>query len=108
MGPRAGLDGRKSRPHRDSIPDLPARSSVAIPTELPGPLARIYWINILVPLHLKQLHATEKEPYLILQPESESHYTVASGVSRRPCRMSLKSHKEKFNLLTEFDYKYSY
>ena len=28
----------KSRPHRDSIPDRPARSSVAIPTELPGPL----------------------------------------------------------------------
>ena len=26
--------GGKSRPHRDSIPD---RSSVAIPTELPGP-----------------------------------------------------------------------
>ena len=27
MGPRAGLDGRgKSRPHRDSIPDRPARS----------------------------------------------------------------------------------
>ena len=29
--------GGKSRPHRDSIPDFPARSSVAIPTELPGP-----------------------------------------------------------------------
>ena len=29
--------GGKSRPHRDSIPDLPARSSVAIPTKLPGP-----------------------------------------------------------------------
>ena len=27
----------KSRPHRDSIPDRPARSSIAIPTELPGP-----------------------------------------------------------------------
>jgi len=26
----------KSRPHRDSIPDRPARSSVAIPTELPS------------------------------------------------------------------------
>ena len=26
VGPRAGLDGRKSRPHRDSIPDRPARS----------------------------------------------------------------------------------
>ena len=29
--------GGKSRPHRDSIPDRPARGSVAIPTELPGP-----------------------------------------------------------------------
>jgi len=29
--------GGKSRPHRDSIPDRPARSSAAIPTELPGP-----------------------------------------------------------------------
>ena len=29
--------GGKSRPHRDSIPDRPARSSVAIPTEQPGP-----------------------------------------------------------------------
>ena len=29
--------GGKSRPHLDSIPDCPSRSSVAIPTELPGP-----------------------------------------------------------------------
>ena len=29
--------GGKSRPYWDSIPDRPARSSVAIPTELPGP-----------------------------------------------------------------------
>jgi hypothetical protein len=30
--------GGKSRPYWDSIPDRPARSSLAIPTELPGPL----------------------------------------------------------------------
>ena len=29
--------GGKSRPHRDSIPDRPARSQSHIPTELPGP-----------------------------------------------------------------------
>ena len=29
--------GGKSRLHRDSIPDLAVRSSVAMPTELPGP-----------------------------------------------------------------------
>ena len=34
--------GGTSRPHRDSIPDRPARSSVAIPTELPGPKLYIY------------------------------------------------------------------
>ena len=28
----------KSRPHRDLIPDLPAHSSVAIPTELTAPI----------------------------------------------------------------------
>jgi len=32
VGPRAGLEGEKSRPHRNSIPNRPARSSVAIPT----------------------------------------------------------------------------
>ena len=38
MGPRAGLDVRKiSPPTGIRSPDRPARSSVAIPTELPGP-----------------------------------------------------------------------
>ena len=27
MGPRAGLEGENSRPHRDSIPDRPALAS---------------------------------------------------------------------------------
>ena len=34
--------GGKSRPHWHSIPDRPARSSVAIPTELPGPTSQGY------------------------------------------------------------------
>jgi len=39
--------GGKSRPHRDSIPDRPAHSSVAIPTELPGPQINVrYSVNI--------------------------------------------------------------
>jgi len=38
--------GGKSRPHRDSIPDRPVRSSVVIPTELPGPLlCLLVWIK---------------------------------------------------------------
>ena len=35
----------KSRPHRDSIPDRPARSSVAIPTELPGPHLNVQYLD---------------------------------------------------------------
>ena len=36
----------KSRPHRDSIPDLPARSAVAIPTELLVPWIAKYYVEI--------------------------------------------------------------
>ena len=38
LGGPQGRSGRaeRSRPNRDSIPDRPASSSVAIPTELPG------------------------------------------------------------------------
>ena len=32
----------KSRPQQDSIPDRPARSSVAIPTEVTGPLPEMF------------------------------------------------------------------
>jgi len=38
--------GGKSRPRRDSIPDRPACSSVAIPTELPDP--RLWLINLII------------------------------------------------------------
>ena len=41
VGPRAGLDGRKISPHRDSIPGPSSPKSVAIPTELPGPLTKL-------------------------------------------------------------------
>ena len=34
--------GGKSRPHRDSIPVRPARSSVTVPTELPDPYIWLY------------------------------------------------------------------
>jgi len=47
--------GAKSRPHWDSIPDCPVRSSVAIPTELPGPLTemstRIISWEVKAPVH---------------------------------------------------------
>ena len=37
MGPGSVWTGGDSRPHRVSIPDRPAHSLFAIPTELPGP-----------------------------------------------------------------------
>ena len=43
--------GGKSRPHRDSIPDRPARSPVAIPTELPGPQS-VYIVLVTLCLHM--------------------------------------------------------
>ena len=46
MGPRVGLDGRKFLPPPPGIrsPDRPARSSVVISTELPGPLILLtFW-----------------------------------------------------------------
>ena len=60
VGPRAGLNGRKiSPPTGIRSPDRPARSSVAIPTELPGPLDTWYWIrncllNVLVIICMKK------------------------------------------------------
>ena len=43
--------GGKSLPHGDSIPDRPVRSSVALPTELPGPqtylkFSKLFWRSI--------------------------------------------------------------
>ena len=40
--------GGKSRPNRDSIPVCPTRSSVAIPTELPGPITVSLFFLIIV------------------------------------------------------------
>jgi hypothetical protein len=40
VGPRASMDSGKSRPTGIRSPDCPARSSVAIPTELPGPKSK--------------------------------------------------------------------
>ena len=47
--------GGKSRPHRDSIPDRPARSSVAIPTELPGPRLRMGYVQTPIVLQIKEV-----------------------------------------------------
>ena len=43
--------GGKSRPYRHSIPDRPTRSSVAIPTELPGPFCGQWQAKIMSSKH---------------------------------------------------------
>ena len=49
MGPRASLDGRKFSLHRDSIlRTVHPGSSVAIPTELPGPQERPFSTKIIM------------------------------------------------------------
>jgi len=64
LAPGPVWTGGNSRPHRDSIPDRPARSSVAIPTELPDPHTHththththiyiyIYWTHFQCTYHL--------------------------------------------------------
>jgi len=50
----------KSRPQRNSIPDRPSRSSVAIPTELRGP--RVYVCNVRNSAYKVHVHV----PYYIV------------------------------------------
>jgi len=53
VDPRAGLDGcGKSRPHRDSIPDRPARSESLYQLSYPGPQKSVeYFGNLNDSIH---------------------------------------------------------
>jgi len=53
--------GGKSRPHRDSIPDPPARNSVAIPTELHDPHVSLYLSIIPYIMHNKTCTTNNKK-----------------------------------------------
>ena len=78
--PWPGWTGGKFRPHRDSIPDRPIRSSVAIPTELLGS----QWLILLVPI-LKTIEAV----YLVI---SRSLYIPCPKCGVAICRW-LAEHK---------------
>jgi hypothetical protein len=69
--------GGKSRPHRDSIPDRPARSSVAIPSKLPGPLYTKYNNNFVLTFHSKVLHS------LHVPPKQRRKLIILNGVISR-------------------------
>jgi len=80
--------GGKSRPHRDSIPDRPARSSVALPTELPGPLktaktfGKMYLpihIAVQIPVQYKQhlaSHVTGARTGLVQMSSNDVRYRL--------------------------------
>ena len=114
--------GEKSRPHRDSIPDRPASSSVAIPTELPDPLYYIlvllkYNINTVfsVPLciytastvdRLDSLHFTRCTPItryyassqyatFQLSPRLGSQVANQNHESRRRFRIAVGAHRRR-------------
>jgi len=53
--PETVWTGGKSRPHRDSIPDRPARSSIAVPTELLGPHLRTVQFHFLTSVDIIRL-----------------------------------------------------
>jgi hypothetical protein len=64
VGPRAGLDGcGKSRPHRDSIPDLPARSDALYRLSYPGPS-----VKIIMSTYISRLCGQTLQSLLLNQP----------------------------------------
>ena len=79
--------GGKSRPNRNSIPYLPARSSVAIPTELPGPhdivVKSIIEETIMTYLKKKKTELPRLAPIIFQHDAPESmcsgYYVVRDG-----------------------------
>jgi len=69
--------GGKSRPHRNSIPDRPGRSSVTIPTELTGP-HNIY-IYIYIYIYYIHIH-THTHTYIYIYI-----YAIPAGVKFTMC-----------------------
>jgi len=61
--------GGKSRPNRDSIPDSPARSSVAIPTELPGPHTAL-----VTTIKYKGANTVHPFPIFLLIPKQKEYF----------------------------------
>jgi len=64
--------GEKSRSHRDSIPSRPARSSVAIPTELAGPQ---YIIIIIIIFIIIKLHSSHRALLVKITLENSPTYS---------------------------------
>jgi len=69
--------GGKSRPNRDSIPDRPACSSAAIPTDLPGPLLLLYTCISIPSLKARDVcFMIQSLDLMSVKFNSESHYRI--------------------------------
>ena len=82
--------GGKSRPHRDSIPDRTVRSSVAIPTELPGPYTYIYYpaihASVFLVLFFPQFLPTKTLYIFLFSPKtaaSPAHLILLDTIARK-------------------------
>jgi hypothetical protein len=85
--------GGKSRPHRDSIPERPAHSSVAIPTELPGP-HKTYCTQFCYKILITGISILHSNSYILLcQIFNENNYKDHNMVTRRPVRYASVSRR---------------
>ena len=89
--------GGKSRPHWDSIPNLPVRSSVAIPTELPALYIYIYIYIIRDKSRNREVVNISKPFCFIFYFSGEifllnNSYSLTGVCSCFACRTSLSSH----------------
>ena len=83
VGPRAGLDKcGKSRPHRDSIPDLPARSQSLYRLSYPA-----YGLHLKYPLFLFNFNKTSNFSTVFRKQFSKTkfHENLSSGRLVVPC-----------------------
>ena len=78
--------GGKSRPYQDSIPDRPARSSVAVLTELPGP--RVLVLEMYIRKSFEFRHLTQS-------------FISFARMSYRGCSLSWFASRDKSRLIQE-------
>jgi len=78
-GPGPVWTGGKSRPHWDCIPDRPARSSVALPTELSGPLS----VEVVQAIPVENSLSYEAEGWTVSKNEEQTVLILEMKIFRK-------------------------